>query len=240
MPRTFVIAEAGSTHGNDLNAARALIFLAKQAGADAIKFQYWSNAERLATRRGHPEWQATYVEHQLPMLWIHELATYADALGIEWMCTTYLPEDIPVVAPYVNRFKVSSFECSDMDFIADHLEGYSHEVIISTGMADVPTLTTLQSLRNVHLGVSLLHCVSRYPAPLGTLALGKIASLDGFSDHSGDVRVGAWAVIAGAQIVEVHMRLDETPPTNPDYPHSHAPDALRRYIQGIRDAERAL
>jgi len=51
MSRTFIIAEAGSTHDGDFLKAARLIEAARAAGADAVKFQFWSSAEPLATRR---------------------------------------------------------------------------------------------------------------------------------------------------------------------------------------------
>ena len=96
----------------------------------------------------------------------------------------------------------------------------------------------------------ILLCTSSYPAPLNTLNLnvlhthlacaGNPKVFHGLSDHSGDLLTGALAVACGAEIVEVHMRLDETRPENPDYVHSHSPAGLKQYIAAIRKAELML
>ncbi len=43
---TYIIAEIGVNHNGDLNLAEKLIHLAKDAGADAVKFQCF-HAEQL-------------------------------------------------------------------------------------------------------------------------------------------------------------------------------------------------
>jgi N-acetylneuraminate synthase/N,N'-diacetyllegionaminate synthase len=86
---------------------------------------------------------------------------------------------------------------------------------------------------------AMLHCVAAYPAPLAevNLALIKPDLFDGISDHSAYPMTGAFAVMRGARVVEVHCRLDETRKDNPDYAHSLPPARLKEYIANIRIAE---
>ena len=64
--------------------------------------------------------------------------------------------------------------------------------------------------------------------------------MNGFSDHSRDVRAGAWAVAAGAEVIETHFRLLDCDPTNKDYAVSFTPAELAEYVRNIRDCETAL
>src|SRR4029077_18905948 len=123
----------------------------------------------------------------------------ANKAGLDFMCTCYLGQDIATIAPYVNKFKIASPDALNTPFISAHLE-YDKEIIMSVGMLTKEELCTITG------SIKLLHCVSAYPCPLNQLNLGAIreSKLDGFSDHSGDVRVGAWAFCAGANILEVH------------------------------------
>jgi sialic acid synthase SpsE len=66
------------------------------------------------------------------------------------------------------------------------------------------------------------------------------SDLVGFSDHTRDVRMGAWAVCAGARVLEVHYRADDTSPENPDYAASLTPAELREYIRQARTAMSAM
>lgn len=248
----FIIAEAGSSHDNDLQKAYRLIEAAKECGADAVKFQWTSNAGKMADRRGLDLKTAgtmyeTYLEK--PVSWLESLKAHADKVGIEFMCTVYLIEDISTIAPFVKRFKVSAFESHDAQFIAAHLKGPAlkgpwngHDVIISLNPGKyVP----------MHLDapacVKTLHCISLYPTDPALLRLGPSMLLhDGFSDHTANVLTGAAAVAAGASIVEAHIRLSSTSPENPDYPHSLVADsenpefAFSKYVQNIRTVERML
>jgi N,N'-diacetyllegionaminate synthase len=100
--------------------------------------------------------------------------------------------------------------------------------------------------------VTLMHCVSAYPTPLAQLNLSAIGTsyaaplgparrLTGFSDHSGILQAGAWAVAAGATVVEAHMRLPDTEQGNPDAgSFAFPPDAFAQYVTAIRSVERAL
>ena len=117
-------------------------------------------------------------------------------------------------------------------------------MILSTGGLTEPDIHTLwHQLRDSSRKFQLLHCISHYPTPLADAQLGRIRewSLHGWSDHTGHQEMGGWAVLAGAQVVEVHIRRYDTPPSNPDYPHSiESRIYLPRYIQAIRRAEQVL
>ena len=234
--RTFVISEAGSCHDGSILRACDLIFAAQKAGADACKFQYWSSAERLAERRNATDYLEVYRKYGFAWPWLNSLKLLCDERGIEFMCTVYLTEDIPVIAPYVKRFKVASFEAGDHEFIKAHWP-YKKPIIVSTGMMRGSDTITVG-------GCHYLHCVSAYPTPLDQANLGVLHDewdgcgwYEGYSDHTHDVLTGALAVAAGARILEVHFRLDDTDPANPDYATALSPGQLKDYISLVRKAE---
>lgn len=230
MSRTLVIGEIGSTHDGRIDRARKLIETIDAAGADVAKFQFWSSAKRLAARRNAPDYLAVYEKYAMPADWLPVLKAACDARKLEFMCTAYLPEDIEVVAQYVKRFKVASFEAADEDFVDAH-RGYDREIIVSTGMGARPIA-----------GCSNLHCVSAYPAPLvdANLAVLRTGRFAGFSDHTKRLHTGAYAVAAGARIVEVHVRDWGTSYDNPDYGTALDPSQLYAYVSFIREAEAAM
>lgn len=238
MSHTFIIAEAGSCHDNSYEKAMSLIDEAKHVGANACKFQYWSSAERLAARRHAKDYLDVYRHYQLPKPWLGALANQCKALGIEFMATVYLPEDVATIAPFVKRFKVASFEAQDTTLLRD-MASYHKPILVSTGMLTERELTTLS---RSSADVRILHCVSAYPSALEDLNLRAIRHSvgAGYSDHSRHPIAGALAVACGAEVIEAHLRLDETSPKNPDFVAAMAPGAFATYVRNIRDAELML
>lgn len=237
--RTFVIAEAGSAGGASLPRMVDLIGMAANAGADAVKFQWTSDPKRMAKQRGVDG--NAYTLLAWPSEWLSTLAANAKARSLEFMCSVFLSDDIATVEPFVSRFKAASIEAADPAFLQRHC-AYNKPIIISTGACDQRAVSTICAFRSRHPNVSVLHCISGYPTPLAEVNLAVIRryGLDGFSDHTADVRTGGLAVAAGARIIEVHFRHPDTDAANPDYKHSLDCKNLYYYIESIRHAETVL
>jgi sialic acid synthase SpsE len=237
----FVIAEAGSSHDVNLFKALRLVEAAKECGADAVKFQWTSNPEAMAARRGHPEWAAGYKKYlAYPFSWLNDIKRRCDQLQIEFMVTVYLIEDIATIVPLVSRFKVSAFESTWAEFIQAHT-GKPIVISINNGKFDTSILP-MDCPR-----VDYMHCVSEYPTPIERVGIKRAGYHGGLSDHTTSTLTGALAVAAGATIVEKHIRLPDTALSNPDFKHSlvaHATfagtDEFRIYVANIREAEKAL
>lgn len=242
----FIIAEIGSAwvSGTDWNVnfrnAIQAIIIAKQAGADAIKFQWTSDAVEMAERRKVDDPAAYWrLAWQLPM--INNFVSRCNTVGLEFMCTVYLPKDVATIEPYVKRFKIASLEAPGRA-LWRAVNRYNKPVIVSTGCCDHDKVTQLPWWTTQ---AKFLHCTAAYPcvpeeANLKVLTSETWPYFDGLSDHTCNVMTGAFATCCGAEILEVHFRLDRTPHDNPDYPHSHAPQRLAKYIRHVRLAERML
>lgn len=237
MSHVFVIAEAGISHDGDLRKALDLIDAAKEAKADAVKFQTF-NAEKLAWRRPRP---ATIVsrdayasllrDYEMPLAWLPILKDHCDKAGIEFMTTCFDEETLRIVKSFVKRFKISHIESRDEAFVNAHLE-YGKEVI--TSHTEEPKFK---------MKTKKLYCTSDYPTHLEAVKLGNLLQYeryDGFSDHTKNMWMGAMAVAAGARIVEVHFRLMTTEDGNHDRCVSHDPIELKRYIELLRQAQLAV
>lgn len=247
----YVIAECGSCHDGDLNKALELIWQARRVGANAVKFQYWSDADALADRRRVPQYyRDVYERYALPTVWLPALAARAEKFGLDFMCTTYLPQDVALIAQYVKHFKIASFEAGALDLFDAHLpflQNGDRWLIVSLGMGaepldwDVSGWNKLAHSALHHRVMRYLHCVSAYPAPPESLRLSRINYLDGFSDHSAPslTWTGALAVAAGARIIEAHLRVHSNV-QNPDYAHAMIPEQFIDYVANIRFAERCV
>lgn len=94
--------------------------------------------------------------------------------------------------------------------------------------------------------VTLLHCVTEYPAPHEAVNLRAMATLAaafglpvGYSDHTVGIEVAIAAVARGATVIEKHLTLDRKLP-GPDQAASIEPDEFAALVRAIRNVEAAL
>lgn len=257
MAPVFVIAEAGSSWRfgeNHIDNAYRMIRAAKECGADAVKFQWCSDAKALALRRNEPQYAEAYKYVEYPREGLALFKAEADRVGIQFGCTAFLPQDVAVISPLTDFVKVAAKEAMDRTLMEEwrRYQGKhpKRRLIVSVGKVTAYG----NAYRNEdHVA---LHCVSQYPCPLEELRLhkhmfensyGDNDVADGLSDHTGNVLTGAVAVGAGARVIESHVKLHDTPSDNPDYPHSHfmwpspkngACSPFYEYVSNVRLAER--
>lgn len=203
--RVFVIAEAGVNHNGDLALALQLCDAAKNAGADAVKFQTF-RAEDLVVR-GAPtaQYQArqTGDNDQFLMLERLELSeaqhqqikTHCDSIGIEFFSTPFSVNAVEMLVQLgVRRLKLSSGELTHRALV-EHAAATQLPLLMSTGMGTMEEIREavgwVRSARGSVHDVVVLHCTSAYPAPDDTLNLRAILSMArdlelavGYSDHS--------------------------------------------------------
>ena len=255
----FVIAEAGVNHNGDLKLARALIDVAVEAGADAVKFQTFQ-ADRLVTHEApKAEYQRRTTgdsESQFEMLQRlelsadaqRELQSYCHERGIIFLSTPFDEEAVDLLDKLgVPAFKISSGDLTNSPLL-EHVASKGKPVILSTGMSELSELIEAVSVLNI-AGCEnpvLLHCVSNYPADPTEVNLRAMQTMRsafdvpvGFSDHTKGIDVALAAVALGACVIEKHFTLDRTLP-GPDHRASLEPAELRELVRSIRRVETAL
>ncbi len=212
------IAEVSSNHAQDLGRALAFVDAAAACGCDAVKFQLFRidrlfAPEILAKR---PELRAR--EHwELPVTYLMPLAERARERGILLSCTPFYLEAVEELEPYVAFYKVASYELLWTDLLKA-CAATGKPLILSTGMASMPEIkAAVATVRQAGArDLTLLHCVSSYPAPLEDTNLSAIATIRdatgvpvGWSDHTRIPAVIERAVHRwGASAVEFHVDLD--------------------------------
>jgi N,N'-diacetyllegionaminate synthase len=245
-----VIAEPGCTHEGRWSDMLRLLDVAHQAGASCFKPQYVSNPARMCERRhiglDHPKreyYERAYGWNSYPIEWLELLSGLCKERGMQLACTSFLPEDVATVDPFVSIHKIASFEAEDEALIRE--AGSSGKpVLLSTGMLGANKEFEFAWDADVRL----LHCTSAYPAPIDALNLrfidwhcmGRGNRVLGLSDHSRNVLTGAVAVGAGSEIIEAHIRLDGTSPENPDFAAAFSPAEFKVYVENIRLAEQMM
>lgn len=245
MSRTLVIAEPGCTHEGSLAVLLKLLHTAADCGADVFKPQWVSDAVQMCERRHigpeHPKrayYEQAYGWNQFPVEWHAQLRHECTQRGMAYACTVFLPQDVAMIAPFVDYIKVSSFESSDQAMAAA-LQRIPEppKRLASYGM---------QGPLPRWIGCTRLHCVTAYPAPANEINLRVLwpgedyQDYEGLSDHSRNVLTGAVAVGAGASIIETHFRLDDCDPANPDYAVAFTQQEFAQYVRNVREAERMM
>jgi len=254
----YVVAEAGVNHDGDAERALRLVDIAAQAGADAVKFQVFQ-ADRLASSCAETAGyqKQTGARSQRDMLQRLELGDDAlarvrqrcQARGLELLATPFGVEDVDrLLALRVPAIKIASTDLNNLPLL-ERAVATDLPLIVSTGAARrTEILDAVERFRRWQATprLILLHCVSCYPTPLEAANLRAIRSLHelsgvpcGFSDHTISTQTGAWAVAAGACVLEKHFTYDRTA-SGPDHAMSLQPDDLREYIANARQVERAL
>lgn len=213
------IAEVSSNHGRDLARALAFVDAAAECGCDAVKFQLFRIArmfapEILAKSARH----RARVEWELPREFLPRLAERCAARGVQFACTPFYVEAAEELRPYVAFYKIASYELL-YDPLLEACAATGKPVVLSTGMATLDEVRrAAKVLQNAGArDVTLLHCVSAYPAPPHEANLSAIATIRratglpaGWSDHSRDPGVVLRAVHRfDAAAVEFHLDLDE-------------------------------
>lgn len=251
----FIVAEAGSNHNGSLDNALAIIDAAKEAKADAVKFQNF-RAEKLYPRNAGvsdylPVKKPIYdiiKTMEMPPEWIPVLADYCKARELVFFSAPFDEESADLLEPYVQLFKIASYEIAHAPLIR-HVARKKKPMIMSTGTADLAEVR--QALEWCYAEgnrqVALLQCTASYPAPLPSLNVRALVTMretfgvpTGLSDHSRDPLVGPLSAVAlGATVIEKHLTLSNRLP-GPDHGYAVEPAEFKAMVDAVRKAEQAL
>jgi sialic acid synthase SpsE len=197
----YVIAEAGSNHNGSLDQALRLIDVAADAGADAVKFQVFRASRMYPRTAGVSAYlkSATPIYDviaamEMPYEWLPTLAERCRARELEFLVSVFDEEGADRVDPYVNAFKIASYEMTHLPLVR-HVAAKGKPVIVSTGAADSDEVAA--TVAAVHErgpgGLVLMQCTAAYPAALDALNIRAVVALRerfnlpvGLSDHSRD------------------------------------------------------
>jgi N-acetylneuraminate synthase len=225
----FVIAEIGANHNGDMTLCRRIVDAAKQAGADAVKFQSWSkrsliggaefarntkyakaDPSQLSLEQAVEKYQFTSDQHR-------EIAAYCRRAGILFFSSVFSKEEIDLLESLeVALYKIASMDVTHLPLLAQ-VGRTKKPVLLSTGMASLGEIeTALTTLREAGAGpVALLHCVAIYPCPPEIVNLRNMETLEkafdvpvGFSDHTLGTAVAIAAIARGACAIEKHFTID--------------------------------
>ena len=260
--RCMIIAEAGVNHNGDLGLALDLIKAASEAGADAVKFQTFK-ADALVTQdTAKADYQKEHTdagESQHTMLRRlelskddhHKLVEACRERGITFLSTGFDAQSLLFLESLqMPIYKVPSGEMTNLPLLRQ-VAGFGRPIIMSTGMASLEeigaSLKVLEDAGATREEITLLHCTTQYPTPMGNVNLRAMLTLAeefpgvqvGYSDHTLGIEVPIAAAALGARVLEKHFTLDRSM-EGPDHAASLEPGELKEMVAAVRNIEVAM
>lgn len=260
---TYFIADISANHDGSLDRAITLIKMARDAGADAAKFQNF-RAPKIVSDYGfkamqgqvshQANWKKTvfevYSDASIPFDWTPVLKEECDKVGIDYFSSPYDFEAVDYLDPFVPAHKIGS---GDVDWIEmlEHIARKGKPVILSTGAAAIGDVqNAVHSILKINQQLVLLQCNTNYTASPVNFDHINLRVLDtyhtlfpdvvlGLSDHTHGHATVLGSVALGARVIEKHF-TDDTTRVGPDHPFSMTPTTWREMVDRTRELERAL
>ncbi len=260
---TYFIADIAANHDADLDRAIELIRLAKEAGADAAKFQNF-RAPNIVSDYGFKNmddqlshqaaWKKSvfevYEDASVPFEWTPTLKEACEEFDIHFFSSPYDYESIDMLDPYVPAYKAGSGLMSWPDAILRMAE-FGKPILIATGASEMKDVErVMEQVQTVNQQIVLFQCNTNYTADEGNydhLHLNVLKSYKekypnvilGLSDHTQSTAPVLGAVALGARVIERHF-TDSNDREGPDHKFALNPDNWADMVAEVRILERAL
>ena len=261
---TYFIADIAANHDGDLERAKMLIRLAKEAGADAAKFQNFQ-APKIVSDYGFKAMSGGQVSHQaawkksvfqvyseasIPLGWTPILVEECNEVGIDYFTSPYDFESIDAVDPYLPAYKIGSGEIDWIESL-ELMASKGKPVIIATGASNIGEVQkAVRAILKINKQLCLMQCNTNYTASdenydhinlnvLKTYAAMFPDVVLGLSDHTHGNATVLGAVTLGARVIERHF-TDSNDREGPDHKFAMNPVDWADMVCETRLLERAL
>jgi len=260
---TYFIADISANHDGELERARMLIHLAKEAGADAAKFQNF-RARQIVSDYGfrlmgsqvshQSSWKKSvfevYQDASIPFDWTPILKEECDKVGIDYFSSPYDFEAIKMLNPYVPAYKIGSGDITWLEAL-ERIALLGKPVILATGASTIGDVQrAVHTILAINPQLVLMQCNTNYTASLENFDHIHLRVLNtystmfpdvvlGLSDHTSGHATVLGAVTLGARVIEKHF-TDDTSRLGPDHPFSMTPQTWKDMVDRTRELERAL
>ncbi len=259
----YFVADIAANHDGDIERAIALVHLAAQSGADAVKFQHFQ-ASTIVSDRGFKELAGTkthqsswkrsvvdvYQDASVPLDWSLRLAKASREAGVDFFTSPYSMELVDAIAPHVQAFKVGSGDIT-WPAIIRRMASHGKPVILAAGASTLGEVAeALKAAAESNPDVALMQCNTNYtgsPDNFRHLHLNVLRSFAhtwpglvlGLSDHTQGVAPILGGVALGAKMIERHF-TDDRQRSGPDHAFATDPAAWREMVDRTRELELSL
>ena len=260
---TYFIADIAANHDGSLDRAKQLIRLAKEAGADAAKFQNF-RAPKIVSDYGFTHmdgqvshqaaWEkpvsAVYAEASIPFEWTPVLKKTCDEVGIDYFSSPYDFEAVDMLDAFVPAYKIGSGDITWIEAV-ERMARKGKPVLLATGASHIGDVQrAVHAILAINPQLVLMQCNTNYTAEDGNfdnIHLNVIktyqsmfpAVVFGLSDHTHGHATVLGAVALGARVIEKHF-TDDNDRVGPDHPFAMNPESWAAMVTATRQLERAM
>ena len=176
---TYFIADIAANHDGDLERAKDLIYRAKEAGADAAKFQHFRaehivsdfGFKSLGAQQSHQaSWKKSvaevYRDASVSLDWTETLKATCDKVGISFFTSPYDFQVTDHIDPYVPAYKIGSGDITWIEMI-EHVASKNKPYILATGASTLDDVVrAVEAALSVNQKLALLQCNTNYTGAL--------------------------------------------------------------------------
>lgn len=246
----FIIAEIGSNHNQDIKRAFELMKIAKDAGADAVKFQSLQLKKIKDPQEITKDDEELFSQIKLEEEWYEQLFDYAKEIDIECISApTYLEAVSILKNNGAHYMKIASPQTYGFPRMIKEVAMTGLPTIMSTGYCtfkEIARAVDVFQKNSKENNLTLLHCISEYPTQIEHVNLSYMKKLEstfhvpiGYSDHTLGNEAVCAAVAMGAKVIEKHITINRKD-KGPDHFFASEPAEFFEMVKSIRNIEKMI
>ncbi|MEN9969759.1 MAG: hypothetical protein RIR94_1966 [Bacteroidota bacterium] len=261
-PKPYFIADVGANHDGKLERALSLIELAKESGADAVKFQNFfadtivsdHGFKSLPTMSHQKNWNKSvydiYKGAELDLTWMERLKAHCVKFDIDFFTSPYDIDVVDQVDTLVDFYKIGSGDITWLE-IQSKIASKNKPVLIATGASDMQDVKrAIRNISEVNQKIVLMQCNTNYTLDADKYKFVNLNVIEtfrmefpglplGLSDHTLSASTALGAIAKGAFIIEKHF-TDDNNRTGPDHPFAINPSNWSNMVKMGHEIAAAL
>lgn len=224
IKKTQIIAEVAQSHIGSLSKIKQIINKISKTKIDYIKFQtHIADAEstldepfrvRIKNFKNRIDYwkKMEFTEKQWKVI-----KEYCKKKKIKFLSSPFSIEAVNLLEKInTPAWKIGSGEFFSKSLI-DKICKTKKPIFLSTGLADLKDISkVVKILKKRKSNFTIMQCTSLYPCPISEVGINNLEVFKkrfkckyGLSDHSGSIYPSIYAMVKGAEIIEVHVATEK-------------------------------